>query len=116
MDTIFLISKITKDDFLAHGFAINEVNGVLIYNSHSAQAVWERGEDGEYLYAIAFESDVIKAIYETFDPILLDADGFQKWCCAVTDEDSESIAVAENLRVKDAAYGDEVKYETTEEE
>ena len=116
MDTIFLITKITKDDFLAHGFAINEINGVLTHNGNSSQGVWENGEDGEYLYAIAFEPAVIKAIYEEFDPIMLDDEGFKKWCCAFTDEDSEAIEVSENLRVKDAAYGNDVEYEKTEEE
>lgn len=115
MNTIFLITEITKDDFLANGFAINELNGVLAHNGHTAQAVWNKGEKGEYLYAIEFEENVIKAIYDVFDPLMLDGNGVQKWTCAVNDEDMDSIAVSENLRIKDMAYSD-VQYEQVEEE
>ena len=115
MNTIFLITEITKDDFLANGFAINELNGVLAHNGHTAQAVWNKREKGEYLYAIEFEENVIKAIYDVFDPLMLDSNGVQKWTCAVNDEDMDSIAVSENLRIKDMAYGD-VQYEKVEEE
>lgn len=114
MDTLFLISRISKDNFLENGFGVNELNGALTFNGHSAQAVWESDKDGEYLYAIAFEPNVLKAVYEVFDPTMFDDNGFKKWCCAMTDEDSEAIALDENLRVKDSVYGD-VKFEDVEE-
>ena len=105
MDTIFLISRIDKDDFLANGFAVNELNGAIEYDGHAVQAAWQRDSQGEYLYAIGMDTEVLKAVYEKFDPIMLDDIGYKKWCCAVTDDDSEAISINENLRVKDSVYG-----------
>ena len=89
--------------------AIKAWGGNIVYRS-----LTEMTDEFSFSLIETENVDVLKAVYEVFDPTMFDDNGFKKWCCAMTDEDSEAIALDENLRVKDSVYGD-VKFEDVEE-